>query len=230
MLLAGGDGVYLIELPSDAEERPWPARRLFESSDEGFAVGDLDADGDLDVAASKMVDGEPRQLFWWENPGDENTPGSVHLIHDSVHPIDRVEVADLGGDGRLDIVYSQERYPGEEPDANLVLLEAPVDPAQADWASRVLVTQYSMNNLDVADLDDDGDVDIVTSEHKGPDLRLQLFENRGGEFRCVEIDRGREMHLGARLADIDGDGDLDVYGHAWDNHRYLHLWRNDRIR
>ena len=89
-----------------------------------------------------------------------------------------------------------------------------------------------MNNLDVADVDEDGDIDIVTrSEHKGPDLKLQLFFNDGkGNFKSEVIDRGKEMHLGAQFADMDNDGDLDIVGHAWDNYKYLHLWHNDRIK
>jgi hypothetical protein len=38
------------------------------------------------------------------------------------------------------------------------------------------------------------------------------------------------MHLGAQLVDLDSDGDLDIAGHAWDNYRFLHVWRNDGIQ
>ena len=30
-----------------------------------------------------------------------------------------------------------------------------------------------------------------------------------------------------RLYDLDGDGDLDIVGHAWDEYRFLHLWWNE---
>jgi len=43
-------------------------------------------------------------------------------------------------------------------------------------------------------------------------------------------DRGKESHLGALLADMDNDGDLDIVSAAWDNYQYLHLWRNDAIK
>jgi len=45
-----------------------------------------------------------------------------------------------------------------------------------------------------------------------------------------EIDRGKESHLGARLFDLDADGDLDLVSHAWDRWQDLHLWRNDTRR
>ncbi|MFK8164371.1 MAG: FG-GAP repeat domain-containing protein [Lewinella sp.] len=85
-----------------------------------------------------------------------------------------------------------------------------------------------MNNLDLVDLDQDGDQDILTAEHKGPDLALQLWKNDGaGHFTMQEIDRGKESHLGAQTFDMDGDGDLDIISIGWDQHQFVHLWRND---
>jgi hypothetical protein len=232
ILIAAGDGIYLIEIPAIPEDGKWRSVRLIPAaSDEGFAVGDIDGDGDLDIAASAFQGNAPLRMLWWENPGDGSGAGRTHEIHRSVHDIDRIEIADLNGDGANDIVYSEERSPGPEPDARLVWLQSPSDPKQEDWRSHLLITQFSMNNLDVADIDGDGDMDVVTNEHKGNQLRLQIFENDGhGAFTERVIDRGKEMHLGARVADLDGDGDLDIFGHAWDNYRFLHLWRNDRIR
>lgn len=88
-----------------------------------------------------------------------------------------------------------------------------------------------MNNLDVADIDNDGDIDISTSEHKGEDLTLQLWLNDGaGNFTIQEVDKGKEAHLGARFYDMDGDDDLDIISIGWDQHNFVHLWRNDAIK
>lgn len=98
------------------------------------------------------------------------------------------------------------------------------------WQRHLIVQQYSMNNLDVADLDGDGDIDVVTNEHKGPDLAVQWWENDGhGKFTKHIIDIGRENHLGTQLFDLDADGDLDIIGAAWDNYKWMHVWRNDLI-
>jgi hypothetical protein len=99
------------------------------------------------------------------------------------------------------------------------------------WKNRSLANHYSLNNLDLGDIDNDGDIDIVTSEHKGPDLRTFIFINDGkGNFEEKEIYRGAEMHLGARLADLDNDGDLDIFGPAWDRYKIFTVLRNDAIK
>jgi hypothetical protein len=127
-------------------------------------------------------------------------------------------------------VVSEERSPGPDPDASLYWFEQPRYPKSQTWKKHIVVTEYSLNNLDVADMDRDGDLDIITCEHKGPKgkFRLQIFENDSkGNFTEHIADRGKESHLGARVADMDNDGDLDIISAAWDNYQLLHLWRND---
>ena len=228
-LIAGDGDIYLITIPEDPEAE-WSTRLVAaNTSDEGIGVGDLDGDGDLDLAAGRRPEGEdePTILVRYLNPGNGTDTWSHRVIGSSEHPIDRVAVADLNGDGRADIVVTEERYPGEKPDGNLWWFEQPVDPA-GEWTRHHVVTQYSMNNLDVADIDGDGDIDLLTNEHKGPRLELQWWLNDGaGNFTKQVIDTRHENHLGTQLADLDGDGDLDIFGGAWDNYRYFHVWRNE---
>ncbi|MEO0532206.1 MAG: VCBS repeat-containing protein [Planctomycetota bacterium] len=234
VLLQAGGGLYAAEL-SPHVNGLWEWVRLARlRSDEGIGVGDIDNDGDLDLVVGDLaVDSEvehPTRLLWLENPGGLQPPWRKHSIGSTEHAIDRVEVGDLDADGWPDIVVSIERYPGDAPDASLYWFARNSPGRNAEWERTELVRQYSMNNLSLGDVDRDGDLDIAVSEHKGPRLRLQLWENRtreGEGFRCRELGRGAEMHLGARLFDLDGDGDLDIVGHAWDRHELLHVWRND---
>jgi hypothetical protein len=166
----------------------------------------------------------PTLVVWFENPGTGDEDWNRHDIGRTKFATDRVEAADLDGDGRLDVAVAEERYPGKEPDANLWIYLQQDD----GWKRQLLVEQYSMNNLDVADLDADGDIDIVTAEHKGSRLSLQAWLNDGSaRFERHEIDHGKESHLGARVHDMDGDGDLDMVSIGWDRHPFVHLWRND---
>ncbi|MCA9441731.1 MAG: VCBS repeat-containing protein, partial [Candidatus Omnitrophica bacterium] len=228
IVVAGGDGIYYFEIPDAPERELWPRIHVTtESSDEGLDVADMDADGWPDIVAGN---GE-KYVAWWKNPA--NAKGNwqrFRLGTTTPHLADRIRVGDMNGDGKTDVVVTEERYPGKEPDANLWWFEQPVEPTSDNWPRHHIITEYSLNNLDVADFDLDGDLDIVTCEHKGPNLKLQIFENDGaGDFFEHVVDQGKESHLGTLAADLDADGDLDLVSIAWDNYRNLHIWRNDAI-
>ena len=232
-VIAGNGNIYLFEIPANPAKDQWKIKLVgANTSDEGIGLGDIDGDGDLDLAAGRRPEGgdEPLIVVWFENSGSGSKAWKESEIGRSNHPIDRVEVADLNGDGKADIIVAEERYPGLEPDGSLFWYQQPEESPAENWKRQAIVTQYSMNNLDVKDLDDDGDFDIVTNEHKGSKLETQIWENDGaGHFTKHIIDTGKENHLGAQLADMDGDGDLDLVGAGWDNYTFMHLWRNDFV-
>lgn len=232
LLIAGAGNIYALTIPDNPSEGLWPRLLVGKNtSDEGIGTGDLDGDGDIDIAAGRYSEKnqeEPTEVVWFANPGDDSENWETNVVGRSNHAVDRVDVADLNGDKRLDIVIAEERYPGREADGHLFWYENPKAAEDTKWERHLVVTQYSMNNLSVADLDNDGDTDIITSEHKGPTLALQAWSNDGqGNFTQNELDSGKESHLGTQLADLDNDGDLDIVSVGWDQPQYLHVWRND---
>ena len=229
VVLASGKGIYYFEIPDVPDSTPWPQTLVTEeASDEGLDVADIDGDGLADVVAAKGSE----QVAWWRNPGSGGEVWSGQVIG-TTNPqdVDRVRAADIDGDGRTDVVVTEEHLSGAEPNAGLYWFRQPERSPSGRWPRQRLLKQYSLNSLDAADLDGDGDIDLVTGEHKGPHLRLQLLENDGlGGFRIREIDRGKESHLGALTGDLDKDGDLDIVSVGWDRFEDLHVWRNDRTK
>ena len=228
IILAAEGGFYSIMIPKNRARPNWEATHIVESkSSEGFACKDIDGDGDLDLVAgdSSGKDGENANvLSWYENPGQAAENWEAHFIGNTVNAIDRVEVADLNNDGLMDVAVAEEQYPPEGPTAYLFWYEQ----KQKGWKRHTVVQQWSLHNLEIADIDNDGDQDLVTAEHQGENPKTQIWENDGkGNFTERLIDRGRESHLGTQVCDLDRDGDLDIVSIAWNNYQPLHLWRND---
>lgn len=233
ILLNDDSGIFYMQIPDKPESESWPVRAITKgiSNGEMVAAADLDGDGDLDVASGYKIGDQENGATWWENPGPNSVAWIQRPLGQTQFNVDRLALADLDGDRKIDVIVTEERYPGPDPDASLYWFEQPADARSNRWLQHRIVTEYSLNNLSVADMDRDGDRDIVTCEHKGPKEKLQIWENDGkGRFTEHVIDQGKESHLGARVADLDHDGDLDIVSIVWEDFQFLHLWRNDAMK
>jgi hypothetical protein len=89
-------------------------------------------------------------------------------------------------------------------------------------------------SLDVADMDHDGDADVIVGEHnmKNPSkAKLVIYENKGDRgisWKAHIVHIGDEHHDGTRVTDIDSDGDLDIISIGW-SHPNVILYENKAI-
>ena len=231
IVLGDEKGASYFVIPDDPEKGDWKRIDIASHVAE-FAVGDIDRDYAIDIAGSDYSEGEKNQkIAWWRNADDGagNWKKQIIGVIDGYYP-DRIAVADINGDGLNDVVVTEEEQP-VEPRWKTYWFEQSVDNGNTLWERHVLVTQYTTNSMDVADIDRDGDIDIITGEHRGS-KELSVWENegKGSSWKKRLVDSGKENHLGARAFDLDGDGDLDIVGICWDNFHDLHLWRNDAIQ
>lgn len=187
---------------------------------EGITIGDIDKDGDSDIVIGGV---------WYENTGDiVNGVWNAHEFS-KWHPNATVQVADINGDNRPDVVLSPSELKGQT--YKLSWFEAPANPKSGNWREHVIVDPIEcvIHGLVTADMNGDGAVDVVASEmHQGVDPdEVAVFLNSGnGSSWMKQVISKKGSHL-IQVADIGNDGDMDIVGANWSGpYQPIEMWEN----
>ena len=182
-------------------------------------LADLDHDGDLD-----FITGEQRgRIFWYEFQSPDSW-ARHELGVDSPSDVGGAAL-DVNQDGWVDFVTGGAWY------------ENTKRPRQNRFKRHVFDAELAaVHDIVLADLDGDGQQDVVTMSDKN-DLRWYRVSPRPGQ-RWTWHKIGESVHSGISIGDLDGDGDVDVVrsniwfenqdrGTKWTPHKMTEPWGAD---
>lgn len=209
------------------------------------AIADLNNDTRNDL----IVAGDRRRydIVWYEVPKDitDISAWRKHIIYqNNSHRVYHVEIGDVNGDGNQDVVF------GSKTDNSLGWLEN--NGSLIDWRMTWIDNSCTRcANVRVADLDRDGQNEVVATEDdslKGGIVHSYSYSGdprihrNWVDRRIASFPAGEGVGV-FEIADIDGDGDLDIvtgggaggvcvlenpypnnvgYGQEWNRYRVSH--------
>ena len=207
--VAGNQGINRIYLNNGTAD-PWngvSGSDITADASNTFsaALGDVDGDGDLDLVVGNY-DHQVNRLYLNNGTSDPWNGVSGSDITADGHSTVSLALGDVDGDGDLDLVV------GNYQQANrLYLNNGTSDPWNGVSGSDITADNHSTFSVALADVDNDGDLDLVA----GNDGNNRLYLNNGtsdpwngvsGSDITADNQTTRSMALG----DVDGDGDLDL--------------------
>gem|GEM_PF-2742064 len=161
-------------------------------------AGDIDGDGDTDLAISSSQQGAYR---WFENLGMGLSWASWYITSSATAIMTGVDLGDVDGDGDLDLAttrwYDSVGYWDN------------VDGVGGDWDYHMLETGQLYQSPVVEDWDNDGDLDIAATDRmKGPTV---LFLNDGSAVP------GWERHSSSVFDETSYVVNCDLNGDGYDD-------------
>lgn len=170
---------------------------------------DVDGDGDVDVFSASD------KIAWSENSDGFGDFGRQQVISTEADSAWSVHAADVDGDGDVDAVAAMASQNG------IIWFENQDGKGSFGPAREISTEGDKAYSVFTADVDADGDTDVLSASLSRQDSKIVWYENTDGlgtfgqqqvimATRTVANVSVRTVHA----ADLDGDGDVDVVS-AW---------------
>ena len=188
-------------------------------------------------------------IYWYKNPGlTGDSWEKVELPYTPILPNPygkgmRVWSGDMTDDGLNDIIYA-------DCDVQFSKVYLLINEGKGEsWKKEVLPLPKSnvgesgsFHSLQVADFDNDGDLDIFAGEQEDDSKLMKpdglwergiIFQNNGTvkkpKFEAIIVNEDNPGWHDALIGDVDGDGDIDIVSKVWKADEvdfHLDYWEN----
>lgn len=188
---------------------------------EAVKAGDLDNDGDPDVALACSFS---NVILWIENLGDGVFNDAV-IVAEGLDPLTDLIIDDFNEDGVQDIMFST--YSATDKAGQIYWLEN----FSGSFSSKKAISTEVQDSrkIQYADLNGDGRKDVISASYW--DYKFVWFENLGqGNFSSEivirdELDSVRNHSIYA--VDLDKDGDMDIVNGTATLNKNIMWFEND---
>jgi FG-GAP-like repeat len=177
---------------------------------------DMNNDGKMDIIALFCQAREHISIFY--NQGKGTFQEEEVLAFSPVYGSSSIDLADMNGDGKLDILYTN----GDNADLSMILknyhgLRIFNNDGQNKFKESYFYPIYGAGQVLARDFDGDGDVDLATiaffpDVQNKPNEGFLFFENKGNNTFGISTfaNSSKGKWLVMDVADMDGDGREDI--------------------
>ncbi|MCK4504093.1 MAG: T9SS type A sorting domain-containing protein [Candidatus Aegiribacteria sp.] len=182
-----------------------PVNDNFDSASSVYAA-DIDNDGDMDVLGAAGLD---HDIKWWENATGSGLGWIEHPVDLSFYGANSVYAADVDGDGDLDIL-------GAASNVDMISWWENMDGTGDIWVEHKVDDNFdSASSVYAADIDNDGDMDVLGAAGLANDIKWwENLDGSGTSWTGHVVDQEFDGASSVFAADVDGDGKMDILGAA----------------
>lgn len=197
------DADDLVWLRNDGFQANWVTDTIFPEGNAplGIATDDIDGDGDADVVMCSFNDDK---VLGFKNDGNANF--SPFVVDANINGPREAKISDLDNDGDKDIIIISPEV------ENTVTIY--INDGAENFVKEIIYTGFNARDLDIGDWNQDGRPDIFVGFFDRNIEVIGLINSVSGfipDTFHIENDRVTSI----KLADLDGDNDLDILtGHG----------------